>query len=137
MDNEGTRPLGGAARSAVRGEPTSPPRPRTGEDRSAKREGTLVRRLLVMVSVALANVALANVALATEYDASPNDYRQSVKRLRAGDTLRLAAGEYREGLAVHELSGVSGRPIVIAGPAQGPPAVFVAQAGRNTVSIVD
>ena len=90
-----------------------------------------------MICLALANVALANVALANVYDASPNDYRQSVKRLRAGDTLRLAAGEYREGLAVHGLSGASGRPIVIAGPAQGPPAVFVAQAGRNTVSIVD
>ena len=91
-----------------------------------------VGRLIAVVCLALANVGLARV-----YEASPNDYRQSIKRLRAGDTLLLAAGDYRDGLPVHELSGAPGRPIVIAGPAQGAPATFVAQAGRNTVSIVD
>ena len=62
---------------------------------------------------------------------------QSLKRLRAGDTLLLAAGEYRDGLPVHGLSGAPGRPIIISGPERGPPATFVAQRGRNTVSIVD
>jgi len=110
----------------------SPPGRPEGDNRIAKRGATAVNRLIAMVCLALANVGLATV-----YEASPNDYRQSIKRLRAGDTLLLAAGEYREGLAVHELSGAPRRPIVIAGPAQGAPAVFVAQAGRNTVSIVD
>ncbi len=82
-------------------------------------------------------LALAHVGLATVYEASPNDYRQSIKRLRAGDTLLLAPGEYQEGLQVHGLSGAADRPIVISGPAQGTPATFVAHAGRNTVSIVD
>ncbi len=87
--------------------------------------------------IAIVCLTLANVALATVYEASPNNYRQSIKRLRAGDTLLLAAGEYRGGLAVHALTGAPDRPIVISGPAQGVPATFVAQAGRNTVSIVD
>ena len=49
----------------------------------------------------------------------------------------LAAGEYRNGLPAHKLSGMRGQPIVISGPERGPPAIFVAQAGHNTVSIVD
>ena len=44
LDNEGTRPLGGAARSAVRGEHTSPPGRPEGEYRSATREGTPLNR---------------------------------------------------------------------------------------------
>jgi hypothetical protein len=99
----------------------------------ARREGgTVTSRLIAIVCLALANVGLATV-----YEGSPNDYRQSIKRLRAGDTLLLAAGEYQEGLQVHGLSGAADRPIVISGPAQGASATFVAQAGRNTVSIVD
>jgi hypothetical protein len=71
------------------------------------------------------------------YEASPADYRQSLKLLRPGDTLRLAAGEYRDGLALKEMSGALGQPIVITGPEQGEPATFVARPGHNTVSIVD
>jgi len=87
--------------------------------------------------IATACLALAHVGHTAVYEASPNDYRQSIKQLRAGDTLLLAAGEYQEGLQVHGLSGAADRPIVISGPAQGAPATFVAHAGRNTVSIVD
>jgi hypothetical protein len=82
-------------------------------------------------------LAFAGSGMAAVYDAAPNDYRQSLKLLRAGDTLQLAAGEYREGLPVHELSGLPGHPIVISGPEQGAPATFIAQAGQNTVSIVE
>ena len=71
------------------------------------------------------------------HEASPQDYRRAVAMLRAGDTLALAAGEYREGLTLRYLAGEADRPITISGPATGPPATFVARDGRNTVSIVD
>jgi hypothetical protein len=87
--------------------------------------------------VGVAGLALANLGLASVYEATPADYRQALTLLRAGDTLLLAAGEYREGLPVHQMSGAPGRPIVITGPAQGAPAIFVAQRGQNTVSIVE
>ena len=120
----GTRASGYAPVAASR---LTPPMSRLGCSRSC-----VTSRLIAIVCLALANVGLATV-----YEASPNDYRQSIKRLRAGDTLLLAAGEYQEGLQVHGLSGAADRPIVISGPAQERPATFVAQAGRNTVSIVD
>jgi ABC-type lipoprotein export system ATPase subunit len=85
------RPPGDAPVAASR---LTPPMPRLGCSLDR------VSRLIAIVCLALANVGLATV-----YEASPNDYRQSIKRLRAGDTLLLAAGEYREGLAVHGLSG--------------------------------
>ena len=87
-------------------------------------------------AAAIALAASAGIAQAAAYEASPADYRQTVKLLQPGDTLLLAAGDYREGLTLHELSGAPGRPIVIAGPEQGGSATFVARAGRNTVSIV-
>ena len=86
---------------------------------------------------ALALLIAGNTARATVYEASPADYRESLALLRPGDTLRLAAGEYREGLALHRLSGAPGEPIVITGPESGAPATFVARPDHNTVSIVD
>ncbi len=52
---------------------------------------------------------------AAEIRAGPDDYRDAVRRLRAGDTLRLAPGVYTHGLNVHRLEGAEGRPIVILG----------------------
>ena len=74
---------------------------------------------------------------ATTYEGTPNDYRRLVGKLRPGDTLALAPGLYRDGLALHNLAGEPDRPITIAGPTGGAPAVFVANAERNTVSILD
>ncbi|MBK7793965.1 MAG: right-handed parallel beta-helix repeat-containing protein [Betaproteobacteria bacterium] len=51
--------------------------------------------------------------------------------------LRLAPGVYNHGLNVHRLEGAEGRPIVIRGAAPPRRTVFVASAGRNTLSIVD
>ncbi len=94
-------------------------------------------RRLVRALTAIAFLALSGLAHAEAYEAAPGDYRETVKKLRAGDTLRFAPGEYRDGLPIMGLAGRPGRPIVISGPSEGPPATFVAQAGQNTVSIVD
>lgn len=81
--------------------------------------------------------AMAGPAVAAELLAGPDDYRDAVRRLRAGDTLRLAPGVYTHGLNVHRLEGAEGRPIVIRGADPPRRTVFVARSDRNTVSIVD
>lgn len=70
-------------------------------------------------------------------EGTPATYRDLVTRLEPGDTLRLAPGEYREGLRLHRLAGTAQAPIVIRGPASGQPALFTARPGANTVSILD
>lgn len=67
----------------------------------------------------------------------PENYRELLASLKPGDTLQLAPGEYRHGLRLHRIAGTRAAPIVIRGPSQGEPAVFVARRGANTVSIVD
>jgi len=94
---------------------------------------TLVARAASVVALLAPVIAYA----ATTYEAAPHNYRRVLAALRAGDTLVLAAGEYRNGLPLHNLAGEPDRPITITGPADGPPATFVANAERNTVSIVD
>jgi hypothetical protein len=69
--------------------------------------------------------------------ANPENYRELLKDLRAGDRLQLAAGEYRRGLPVHHLLGTLTAPIVISGPVAPESAVFVARPGANTISIID
>jgi len=87
--------------------------------------------------IATALLASGIAQAATTYEATPENYRRLLDRLRAGDTLALAPGEYRDGLRLHNLAGEPGRPITITGPARGPAASFVANEDRNTVSIVD
>jgi hypothetical protein len=82
-------------------------------------------------------VALANVAFAADIPADPTNYRQKLRDLRAGDTLRLAPGVYRDGLDVHRLVGTAAAPIAIGGASHGARSVFRARGGRNTISIVD
>jgi hypothetical protein len=76
--------------------------------------------------LAVACIAASELGAAAVYEASPETYRALLPRLRAGDRLVLAAGEYRDGLPVHGLSGAPDEPIVIAGPERGPPATFFA-----------
>lgn len=105
--------------------------------RSARRQwaASAIRPVHALLAVLLSMHALP---LAAELiDAGPDDYRDKLAALKPGDTLQLAAGEYRRGLPLHELSGTRIAPIVIRGPAQGDPAVFVARAGVNTISIKD
>jgi len=93
-------------------------------------------RRTILIGLALLSVA-SNGALAEIIDASPENYRNLLSALQPGDTLRLAAGEYRRGLPVYRLEGTRDAPIVVEGPAQGEPAVFIARTGANTVSIVE
>jgi len=68
---------------------------------------------------------------------NPDNYRELLADLHPGDTLNLAAGEYRRGLPVHRMQGTAETPIVIRGPATGEPATFIARSGANTISILD
>ena len=93
-------------------------------------------RFLAHVLVATILLAVGD-ARAVVQQASPDNYRRLIRLLRAGDTLMLAAGEYRDGLPAYNLSGASNRPIVISGPERGQAARFIARSGHNTISIVD
>ena len=87
--------------------------------------------------LAAALLALSTSSEALVYRATPENYGPMVSALRPGDMLMLSPGEYRDGLAVHDLVGKPQRPIMITGPERGAPAVFVAREHHNTVSIVD
>lgn len=76
-------------------------------------------------------------ASARDFVATPTNYREFVQQLQAGDRLLLKPGVYADGLAVHGLTGSAGQPIVIEGPQGESEATFIAQANRNTVSIID
>jgi hypothetical protein len=90
-------------------------------------------RLMLCLACALAWAS----AWATDYTAGPGDYRSFLSRLRAGDRLLLAAGDYLRGLPLKGLEGTAERPIVVQGPRDGTPARFLARPGANTVSLVN
>ena len=79
----------------------------------------------------------SNPLHAMDYTGTPDDYVARLEQLRPGDRLHLRPGTYRSGLRIHGLDGTPGAPIEILGPAAGPPAVFRAREGANTVSIRD
>ena len=73
---------------------------------------------------------------------NPSDYLSMVKMLRAGDTLDLAPGVYDDatqvpGLPLFDLHGEPDRPIIIAGPNEGPRPVFRAREDYNTIRLKD
>jgi hypothetical protein len=96
-------------------------------------------RALVVIALvgALVLKCPATLAAGRVFNASANDYLELLKKLQPGDTLQLAAGEYRRGLPIHHMRGTSALPIVIRGPEGAKPAVFVARADANTVSILE
>jgi len=98
------------------------------------------RRLRRVAAGALAAFVLVlppSVTQAAELRASPERYREVVRALRPGDTLRLEPGIYTQGLDVRRLMGTRDRPIVITGAAGPLRSVFLARRWRNTISIVD
>lgn len=74
---------------------------------------------------------------AADLTSGPEDYRATLRSLQPGDTLRLRAGIYIDGLPVRYLNGTQEAPIVIMGPVKGAPAIFLARRRHNTVSIVN
>jgi hypothetical protein len=79
----------------------------------------------------------AGWAVAAEYRAGPAEYRKILPHLQAGDRLLLEPGEYRQGLPLHNLSGLAGQPIVIEAVDPAAPPHFVARPRANTVSLVN
>src|SRR5690242_7483707 len=102
-----------------------------GTRRTKSRLWSCASAISIMFCVALVR---SHGAGAATYDAGPADYAMIVKSLKPGDTLRLLAGEYRQGLALHLLTGTPEKPITIEGEGE---VVFRAREGHNTVSIVD
>lgn len=74
-------------------------------------------------------------AAAAQLQANPQTYRALLPKLQAGDELLLEPGVYRNGLPLHGVQGTAAEPIIIRGPVNGTPAVFVARPGANTVSL--
>jgi len=105
--------------------------------RFAPRRSRRTSARLALAILANSFLAACNASAQTVYRAAPDNYRHLIALLQPGDTLALAAGEYRDGLPVHNLSGEPGRPITISGPPTGASASFIARPGHNTVSIVD
>jgi len=80
-------------------------------------------------------VLLSAPALAKDYDGDPGSYTSVLRRLEPGDTLTLKSGTYDKGLRIEKMHGERGKPITIAGPEKGPPALFTGRGGRDTVEI--
>ena len=79
---------------------------------------------------------LACPGTAETLNADPSNYRALLRKLKSGDTLRLASGTYSQ-LHVFRLNGTPDAWITITGPASGPPAVIAGEPGSNTVEIIN
>lgn len=89
--------------------------------------------LALMSTLLLASTAAGSTA----FTANPDTYLVMLHGLAPGDRLNLAPGIYERGLPIHNLNGTPQSPIVITGPEGTSPAIFLAHAGRNTISIVN
>ncbi len=89
----------------------------------------------MLIMAVFAALAWVGHAFAATIPATPRDYRAKLSTLRAGDTLVLAAGLYRNGLPLHDLHGEPTKPISIVGTSAGPATVFRGRPGANTISI--
>jgi hypothetical protein len=94
-------------------------------------------RLLATLWALIGLAGLAPIAEATVYNANPENYQTFLSILQPADTLSLAGGSYTNGLALNNLNGTAGAPIIITGPSSAPRAVFRARRCCNTVSIIN
>jgi hypothetical protein len=85
----------------------------------------------------LLGLAISGTARAADVPADPSDYQSKLGSLAPGDTLKLAAGDYADGMNLFDMNGHDGAPIVIEGPASGAPARFLGKSGKNTIDIRD
>src|ERR1041385_8362526 len=95
---------------------------------------TSMRRTAAITAILLRSLS----AEARDVPADPSSYQSAVSGLVAGDTLHLAAGDYKL-LSIRNLNGTAGAWITITGPESGAPATFHADPGPccNTVEITD
>ncbi|MFP5409365.1 MAG: hypothetical protein ACLGG6_00160 [Gammaproteobacteria bacterium] len=80
---------------------------------------------------------MMGAACAADYRAGPQNYRELLRQLRAGDRLLLEPGNYVRGLPLRNLAGQPGRPIIIEAADPDAPPRLLARPGANTVSLVD
>lgn len=92
-------------------------------------------RLLVGLALAFLDCKISLAA--NFYKVTPSDYLSKLRKLVPGDVLELSSGEYRSGLPIHGVVGLSDKPILVQGPKSRPWARFVARPGAHTVSIVN
>lgn len=90
--------------------------------------------LFISISIFLST---SSNCLAANISGHPGNYLSLLSTLKSGDTLVLVPGTYRHGLPVHNMNASANKPIVIQGPNEQGEALFLAQPGHNTVSIVD
>lgn len=95
-----------------------------------------MRARLHIVSAVVAAGSLAPCVQAAVVDADPSNYQSVVLGLAAGDTLRLAPGNYTQGLSLAGKAGTAAHPIVVSGP-KDQSAVFASRACCNTVQLED
>jgi hypothetical protein len=69
---------------------------------------------------------------AADYHATPDNYRDYLRRLAPGDRLLLSPGDYLRGLPLRDLAGSAKHPVLIEGSAH---THFIAEDGANTVSL--
>ena len=95
-----------------------------------------MRLLPALVCISFLGLAAKPAARADVIQAAPATYRAALKRLKPGDTLTLAPGDYRH-LPVFGLNGTEDAWITITGPVSGPPATIVGVSSANTVEIIN
>lgn len=75
-------------------------------------------------------------AQAAEYQATPENYRNTLRSLQPGDTLSLSPGVYVDNLQLHNLHGAENAPITIQAEKPGS-VVFFGNDKVNTISIAN
>jgi hypothetical protein len=70
-------------------------------------------------------------------DAGPADYRDAALAMQPGDTVRLAAGMYVDGLDVTDMNGSADACFVIEAADPANPPIFIGNSSRNTLSVRD
>jgi len=97
------------------------------------------RVLFLLLASMLAHIVsgCAPASAVTTHRGTPSNYQVLLKRLKPGDHLQLAPGNYKEGLPVHHLHGTPDAPITISGSSEKNRPVFLAQPHHNTISILN
>ena len=98
-------------------------------------------RHFLFVALAIMTVHILSVcapaSASTTHMGTSSNYRTLLKTLKPGDHLRLAPGDYKEGLPVHYLYGTPDARITISGSNKENRTIFLARPDHNTISILN